>query len=221
MDCGRFTQTKPIEAVRSLCRFQSHVDLAPRYNIAPGQQIPVVWQDAGGERFLDLMTWGCPSPGANGGPAFNVRAEAISPEPAYRDAFAAHRCLIPADGFYEWETELMPPQPWRLVMNDEALFAFAGLWQQPASPGDPRTALIITVPANEVVGRFDDRMPAIIGPERADAWLSPDSDLATLKDLLEPYPGVAMKIHAVSARVNSEDVDDPMCIQEWDDGQLF
>jgi putative SOS response-associated peptidase YedK len=193
-----------------------------RYNVAPQQTVGVVRRaDAGkgGERFLDGYRWGlvpfwAKEPGI-GNKMINARAETLAEKPSFRNALTRRRCLIPADGFYEWDKLGGTRQPSHFRRRDGGLFAFAGLWEEwrdPAAGDDApplRTCTIITTTPNETVGRVHDRMPVILLPEDEAFWL--DAEVRRPDDLLPllaPYPDELMDAYPVSRRVNSPAADD-------------
>jgi putative SOS response-associated peptidase YedK len=189
----------------------------PRYNVAPTDPIPVVRIDPrDGVRELALMRWGLvPSwmkekPKA---PHINARAETVATAPMFREAFARRRCLIPATGFYEWETRADGKQPWRFVMDDGAAFAFAGVWEYAKIGGEALlSATIVVCPANTLVAAVHDRMPVILPRENYDPWLDDATPLAQAKAMLAPYDPSLMRAYAVNRVVNSVRNDVAECI---------
>ena len=225
--CGRYTLTTPLEALRHLFDFAESPNFAPRYNIAPTQTVPVV-RVGEGRRSLVMMRWGLlPSWAKDMSMAarmINARAETVANKPAFRAAFRARRCLVPADGYFEWQTEGGRRQPYRVTRADGAPMAFAGLWERwkalqdsrgknPVSAGELiETFTIVTTAAGPSVGNLHDRMPAVIEPDDFETWLSAPADEAErLHPLLQPT-GDAFTITRVSARVNAVRNDDPECI---------
>jgi putative SOS response-associated peptidase YedK len=184
----------------------------PRYNIAPSQKVPVIVEGADGseEREVALFQWGLvPSWSKDAAAFINARAETLEQKPSFAESFLRRRCLIPADGFYEWERRGKLRQPWFFQMKDESPFAFAGIWDQWARNGRATTSCaIITTTANELLTTIHDRMPVILDAETQGAWLRSDADIRQLKDLLAPFPADVMKRFPVSSRVNSAQVDD-------------
>jgi putative SOS response-associated peptidase YedK len=193
------------------------VDTQPRYNIAPSQSILVVTENS--PRTLQAMQWGLiPSwaqdPGI-GNRLINARAETLAEKPSFKTALVRRRCLIPADGFYEWQRIGANKQPMRIHRKDDALFGFAGLWDEWRSPeGAPlRTCTLITVAPNALMTPIHNRMPAILRPEDEAAWLAPTTrSVPDLLSLLLPYPDAELEAYAVSKAVNTPTVDDPGCI---------
>ena len=214
--CGRYSLTTAPEAMRQLFMFDNRPNLAARYNIAPTQQAPVVRSGAAG-RELALLRWGLiPSwagDAAAGARMINARAETVAEKPAFRAAFCERRCLVPADGFYEWRTENGVRQPFRVGMKGGAPFAFAGLWERWTDPADEARSLetftILTAAANAKLRPIHPRMPVILPAERFAAWL----DAAPVDFPLGPYPAEPMAFYRVGTRVNNVRNDDPACIE--------
>jgi putative SOS response-associated peptidase YedK len=184
-----------------------------RYNVAPSQPIPVV-RVAGGKRELVNLRWGliphwahAPKPGGY----VNARAETVTQKPAFRDPFRSRRCLVPADGFYEWKQVGKRKQPYFFHKAGGGLWAYAGLWDRWNGPDGPvETVTVLTVPANELVRPLHDRMPAIVPEDRFAAWLDPKEHRPDrLLPLLTPYPAEQMECWPVSNRVNAPAVDEP------------
>jgi putative SOS response-associated peptidase YedK len=206
--CGRYTQTADVKTLQTRFSLQSApAELPPRYNLAPGQMAPVIaWK--GGNR-MGFFKWGLTPKWAKdpsiGNRMINARAETISEKPAYKKPFAAQRCLVPADGFYEWKKVGAKGKiPHRFTLKGGGVFAFAGLW-------DNSTFTIVTTTANELVKPVHDRMPVIL-PEGLEAlWLDPKAAPDKLKALLAPLAPEAMEAIEVSSRVNSPKNDDPAC----------
>jgi len=217
--CGRFTMASPGEAVAELFELPVVPELAPRWNIAPTQAVAAVRADAAGGRELVGLHWGLiPSwakERAIGARMINARAETVAEKPAFRAALRARRCLIVADGFYEWQKAGARKQPWYIRMRDGRPFAFAGLWERWAAGPDEvlDSCTIVTTTPNGVVAPIHDRMPVIL--ERGDyaAWLDPGQrDPARLQPLLRPHPDVAMEAWPVGLRVNNPANDDASCL---------
>ncbi len=222
--CGRFTLTASPEAVMAHFNLTAaEAVIAPRYNIAPTQPIAVILNRS--PRTLSLARWGLtPSWAERTGrqaPLINARAETLHARPTFRRLLARQRCLIPADGFYEWRTdEHNRKQPLRFTRRDEGLFAFAGLWELWQTPqGQPMPAcVIVTVPANALVAPIHDRMPAMLDGAQAQRWLAEDCEANEAQALLAPYPAEHMRAYAVSPRVNHTYLDDPSLIAPWQGG---
>jgi putative SOS response-associated peptidase YedK len=215
--CGRFTLAQSPEAVARAFGLESVPNFPPRYNIAPSQPVGVIvrGQNATKPEFR-LMGWGLipfwakdPSIGAK---LINARSETVTEKPSFRAAFKYRRCLIPADGFYEWQkVQGGAKQPFYFSMEGNAVFAFAGLWE---SWNDIETCTILTTSANSLLQSIHDRMPVILSPEDYRPWLDPTIQGGrVLLDLLRPYPDAPMQAIPVGTRVNSAKVDDALCIE--------
>ena len=224
--CGRYTQTSSWSELVQLYRITEGaipLNLGPRYNIAPTQDVAVVRSAPdGGGRALTRMRWGLvPSwarDSAIGARLINARAETVAEKPSFRDAYRRRRCLIPADGFYEWQKRPGgAKRPYRVTLADERQFAFAGLWERwdKASDGGPvQTCAIITTEANDLLRPIHGRMPVILDAANHDAWLDADGHGgAEVAALLRPYPSEAMAAWPVGAYVNSAANDDPKCLE--------
>jgi putative SOS response-associated peptidase YedK len=165
-----------------------------------------------------LITWGLiPSWSTDGKAFINARAETLEEKPSFSDSFRLRRCLIPADGFFEWKRTGREKRPFYFQLRDELPFALAGIWDQ-LSNGEKlvSSCAIITTAANELIGPLHDRMPAILQTESCDVWLHPSTDLAALKKLLSPFPGSKMKSHPVSSAVNYPENDNDQLITRMD-----
>jgi putative SOS response-associated peptidase YedK len=223
--CGRYSFTLPPEAIRALFRVMTGLNLQPRYNIAPTQVVPVIGLEPNGERALKMFRWGL-IPRWNkdmpkGAPLINARSEGIASSKMFGDAFERRRCLVPADGFYEWNKDksLKDKTPWRIVDPDRPAFAFAGVWDGWRSPEGEiiRSFAIATTSANEKLSPIHDRMPVMLRREDEDAWLDPNSTEPTLLSLLAPYDRTKTEVYRVGMRVNSVKNDDPDCFKKIDE----
>jgi putative SOS response-associated peptidase YedK len=203
--------------------------LPARYNVAPGQMIPAIRVASDRPvRKLVQFKWGLVPFWAKdpniGFKMINARAETIADKPAYREAFKTRRCLIPADGFYEWKKEGKAKQPFSFTMRDESLFAFAGIFERWKDPkgGLLQTCSILTTTPIELLQDIHDRMPAIVRPEHYELWLDPGfQNVADLSEMLRPYDASQMKRYPVSTRVNNVKYDDSECAQAVEAGGLF
>jgi putative SOS response-associated peptidase YedK len=206
--CGRFTLRSSrrikLEGGRNL-----DLPLVPRYNIAPSQNVLTIG-DFGAGLEARLLTWGLiPSWSKERKGFINARSETIRNKPSFSESFQIRRCLIPADGFYEWQRSGKIAQPYFFQMRDESQFAFAGIWDEwQADETAIESCAIITTTANELVASIHDRMPVILSPDSQDSWLDGDSDPVTLRNLLAPFPASEMASHAVSYDVNHPKIDD-------------
>lgn len=229
--CGRFTLRTPLNLLMEQFQLASVPPLPARFNIAPTQQVPVVRQLAADlAPQLDLLYWGLiPSwakDPAIGNKLINARGETVAEKPSFRSAYRQRRCLIVADGFYEWQKLAGGKQPYYIEMRDHGPFAFAGLWESwrdktlKESPVI-ESCTIITTEANAVLSELHDRMPVIIPPENYALWLDPAiSDRTQLDPRLGPYPAEPMHAYPVSTLVNRPSNDLPACIAPVQ-GSLF
>ena len=208
--CGRFTLTADQDSFEdrfSLTGFA--LGWVPSFNIAPTQEVLTVTND-GSENRPELMRWGLVPSWAKdpkiGNRMINARSETLTEKPSFRTAFKRRRCLIPADGFYEWKREGKAKKPMLITANPGGLFAFAGLWETWKQPDGSwlLTCAIITTSANEFMASIHDRMPVILPREFEASWLDPEEqDTAMLSELLLPYDSDRMEGYEVSTLVNS------------------
>lgn len=201
--CGRYTlHTRDRIELNRLNA--SELPFEPRYNIAPSQPVLVVGNFGRGveARFL---SWGLiPSWSTDGKAFINARAETLEDRPSFNESFRLRRCLIPANGFFEWKRAGREKRPFYIQARDEALLFFAGIWDRWNSRGEAiMSCAIITTSANEIVGELHDRMPAILRPENHGAWLNPHTNRVALLHMLRPFPSSETKIHPVGSSVNS------------------
>lgn len=217
--CGRFTlRTPAAEAARHFALFEVP-ELEPRYNIAPSQPVAAVRAAASGQRELVMLRWGLIPSWADdpalGNRLINARAEGVHQKPAFRQAFRRRRCLVPADGFYEWQRVGGQKQPYHIGLRDGSLFAFAGLWelwQRGEAAVDSCT--LITTEANDALRPIHDRMPVILASADYDRWLDPDNQQADdLLPLLRPYASEPMVAKPVSRWVNVPTHEGPRCLE--------
>jgi putative SOS response-associated peptidase YedK len=202
--CGRFVRhTKP-SVYATLFEVDS-VPVGPSYNIAPTRPVAAVrMQD--GHRECVLLRWGLvPSWSKDGKPFINARGETVASKPTFRGPFKPNRCLVLADGYYEWKaTGGKVKQPYYYHMRDDQPFAFAGLWDTWKGPNGPvESCTIITTEANELAKAVHDRMPVILDADTGRAWLDPKADAADLQKLLQPYAGSDLDAYPVCTQVNS------------------
>jgi putative SOS response-associated peptidase YedK len=194
-------------------------DWNPRYNIAPTQPVPVIRQSPKEPiRQLSWMGWGLIPSWAKDASGrammINARSETASTKPAYREPLIFRRCLIPADGYYEWLKTGKSKQPYCFEVNDAELFAFAGIWDCWKDPGDGwiTTCSILTTTANAVTCAVHNRMPVILSPGSYDQWLDPGMrNAADASELLQPYDARLMRCYPVSSRINDPANDDEGC----------
>ena len=203
-------------------------DWNPRYNIAPTQNVPVVRQDPKESiRELSLVRWGLiPSWSKDSSVAarmINARSETAATKPAFRDSLKSRRCLIPADGFYEWMRTGKAKQPYCFEVNEGDLFAFAGIWDRWKDPSGNwiKTCSILTTTPNAVTSPVHDRMPVILGTDAYDLWLDPGmKDVIAATEQLKPYDARLMRCYPVSTRINSVANDDAECSAPVELGQI-
>ncbi len=209
--CGRFALKSPPAKLVERFGLDECADFAPRYNIPPGTDIPVIRQSPEGKRVLHLLRWGlvprwAKDPGI-GNKLSNARGESVAEKPSFRDAFRRRRCLIPADGFYEWKTEGKVKQPFFISLKSGEPLAMGGLWESWRRPDGEilRTACIITTGPNDVMEPIHDRMPVILRAEDWQSWL--EAPVEAIQSLISPYEADAMQAWPVDRRV-SRSVDD-------------
>jgi putative SOS response-associated peptidase YedK len=227
--CGRYT-VRSIQPVVELFGIALPPEFQPRYNIAPSQDVLVVRASppshaepaAGSNRRADLLRWGLVPSWAQdrsvGNRMINARAETAAERPAFRDAMQRRRCLVPADGFYEWQAVegSKRRQPHFIRMKGDRPFAFAGLWESWRRRGDKvESFTILTTSANELVAPIHDRMPVVVAPADFDRWLDPAVAAADVAGLLKPYSADEMESQPVGTQVNNPANDDPSCAEPW------
>ncbi len=216
--CGRFTITV---SLGDLCeRFmleQILIEYMPRFNIAPGQTVPVVIKKGGIQ--LVPMKWGLipfwAKDSSIGNKMFNARGETLTEKPSFARSLQGKRCIIPADGFYEWKREGKTKRPFRITLNDGSVFGFAGLYDRwTSAKGEEIISFtIITTTPNKKMAQIHSRMPAILPQEAESTWLDPDqTDKKLLTSFIRPYPAEQMTLYEVSPLVNSPANDRPDCI---------
>ena len=232
--CGRYTITQDLAELEKLVRFICNVvDFKPRYNIAPRQQAPVlVWEND--QAVLKPMRWGLipfwSKDGKTGDRLINARSESLVVKTSFRKPFEKQRCLIPADGYYEWQQSGLDKTPFRFTMADNRFFCMAGLWEHWIRPHEEgelglddtgpsisqviETFTIITCEPNLMAAKVHNRMPVIISPERYTWWLDTNrTDHQLLLPLLRPYSAENMACCRVSKLVNNAKHDTPDCLQ--------
>ena len=216
--CGRFTQAADGEIIARVFDLPEAPELSPRYNIAPTQDVAAVRLAESGDRELVQLHWGLiPSwakERAMGARMINARAETLGEKPAFRSAFRARRCLLVADGFYEWQKLGTRKQPHFIGFRDGRPFAFAGLWERWRGDGSEQveSCTIVTSEANELLGPIHDRMPVILDPEDFALWINPSvSETDRLTGLLRPYSSEPLRAYPVSLFVNRPSNDTPAC----------
>ena len=219
--CGRYTLKTPIDVVAEHFGLDEHPSsLTPSYNVAPTQEVAAVLEEDE-KRKLETFRWGLiPSwakDPAIGNKTINARAETVPEKPSFRSAFKRRRCLIVADGFYEWKkADGGAKQPYHIRMEDSSPFAFAGLWETWDGDGveEVRSCSIVTTDANDLMREIHHSMPVILPPENYAAWLDPGfDDREALKSLLKPSPSEEMEAYPVSRRVNRPTNNEPGVVE--------
>lgn len=218
--CGRFTLSSPAEVLAEEFELAEAPRLAPRYNVAPSQEVAFVRRERpGAARTLARARWGFVPASSETpwrrAPLVNARSETAARAPAFREAFLRRRCLVPADGFYEWRPEpgSRSKQPWLVRRRDARPFALAGLWEPPAGGRGAETLVLLTTEPNALVAAIHDRMPVILARGAYAAWLDPACrDTARLSPLLRPCPEDWLEAFPVGRAVNDPACDGPECV---------
>jgi len=208
--CGRFAFYSPHEAVMRLFGVAAAAEIEPRYNIAPTQFIATV-REAGGPREVAMLYWGLVPSWAKeksiGARMINARSETLAEKPSFRSAFRRRRCLVLADGYYEWQRSAATKQPYFIAFEDGQPFGMAGLWERWRDPatGEPlESCCIVTTSPSPAVAHVHDRMPVIVPPEAYAEWLDPRNEAVDrLARLFEPCPRPDLGARPVSTRVNN------------------
>jgi putative SOS response-associated peptidase YedK len=221
--CGRFTLKTSGKVMAQAFGLAEEPTLQPRYNIAPTQPVPIIRvlraNPETKQRELVPLRWGLVPSWADdpaiGNRMINARAESVASRPSFREALKYRRCLVPADGFYEWKKEGSRKQPVYIRRKDGQPFAFAGLWEEWERGGEViESCTIITTEANDLMAEYHDRMPVILCPKDYDLWLDPDvQDPNLLEPLLRPCPSDELEVYPVSRLVNDPRHEDPKCVE--------
>lgn len=219
--CGRYRLSRRKQLIEEYfdANGDAEMDWQPRYNVAPSQDVAIVRQDRSTpKRSLSLVRWGLipywSQDASVGYKMINARSETVTTKPAFKEAFLRRRCLVPADGFYEWQRAAKTKQPFHFGMSDDSLFAFAGLWDRWKDPNGRtvESCSILTTAPNSLLSDVHDRMPAILEAGHYDVWLDPGfRDAKSLLEMLQPFAPASMKRYPVSTRVNAVANDDSMC----------
>jgi len=217
--CGRFSLSQEASAIAEMFDLAEVPNLEPRYNIAPTQLVSTVLRTPQSDRQLRMLRWGLipawakdPAIGAR---VINARSETVTEKPSFRTAFRHRRCLVVADGFYEWQRQERKKQPFYFRLQDQQAFAFAGLWEHWKAPDGEviESCTILTTEANELLRPIHDRMPVILSRKDYDLWLDPAvQNHEPLQNLLHPYQAEAMMSYPVSTKVNNPTHNTPECI---------
>ena len=217
--CGRYAITSAPEAIRRLFGYVEQPNFPPRYNVAPTQPIPIVRLVDGKRRFA-LVRWGLLPSWVRDPKAFalliNARGESVNDKPAFRSAMKYRRCLIPADGFYDWQRQGKGGRPFYVSRKGGGPFAFAGLWETWSEPNgeEMETAAIVTTTASRSIAHIHERMPVMLEPKAFDLWLDcAKVDAQTASVLIAPASDDQLQLHEVSAAVNSVANDDASLIE--------
>jgi putative SOS response-associated peptidase YedK len=217
--CGRYTLKTSVDELAEWFDLDENPSLlTPSYNVAPTQEVAAVVEEDE-QRKLGVFRWGLIPSWAKdpsiGNRMINARAETVSEKPSFRSAFKKRRCLIVADGFYEWQKTHNGKQPFYIRMKDSSPFAFAGLWETWDGEGEEiRSCSIITTDANDLMDEIHHRMPVILPRENYGAWLDPGfEEKEALTDLLRPYLSDGMEAYPVSRRVNKPSNNEPSVVE--------
>lgn len=226
--CGRFTLTRSAAEVAEHFGLRALPEIAPRFNIAPSQVVLAVRRAPGGERECVSLHWGLvpfwAEHAKDAAKHINARVESLTERPAFREPAARRRCLVPADGFYEWSGARGRRQPFHVALPDGGLLAFAGLWDRWRTPaGESLESLaIVTTASTPNIRPLHDRMPLVVDPVGYDAWLTPEaSDVAAVLATLSTSRGALLTPRRVSTRVNDVHNDDAGCLAPAEQGVLF
>ena len=210
--CGRFTLHTPGDVVARHFGLDAVPRPTARYNVAPSKPVAAVGARSNGLRGLAMMGWGLVprwADGSGGVRPIDARAETIREKPTFRDSFALRRCLIPADGFFEWEAIGRKKMPVHFRLSDGGLMAFAGIWDR---NGDSLSCAVLTTEANELVKPFHDRMPVVLRPEDYAKWLDRTAKESELVELLVPFAPHAMAAVPLMPVANKASVEGPECL---------
>jgi putative SOS response-associated peptidase YedK len=219
--CGRFTRKEDFQQLAKLLGIHNVPQFPPRYNITPSELIACVRVNPRSqEKECVQLKWGLVPSWAKdpsiGHKMINARAETAAEKPAFRKAYRRQRCLVLADGFYEWKREGKAKQPYYIHFTDNRPFAFAGLWESWEKEGDPPldSCAMLTTDANALMKPIHHRMPVILNPNDYVLWLDPTmEDLPTLTSCLQSNPEEGMEVYPVSPLVNNPRNDNSLCIQ--------
>jgi putative SOS response-associated peptidase YedK len=217
--CGRYRLSQPTK-LAEFFEAEADADFGASFNVAPTQSVAAV-RVLRDHRVLSTLRWGLvpfwAHDAAMGNQLINARSESVLDKPAFREAFRRRRCLIPADGFYEWKRSGKTKRPFHFGLKDGSLFAFAGIWDRWQTPEQTtlESCSILTTSANALVGEIHNRMPVILPQSHYDAWLvTPPEQAEGLLDLLVPFDAGQMRKYEVSSLVNRPQNDSPECVEE-------
>lgn len=216
--CGRYVLRSNFVTTAEMFAPLPSGQSKPRYNIAPTQDVPVIRASAAGHEVVK-MRWGLIPSWAKdsgiGSKLINARGETLAEKPAFRAAFRSRRCIVPADGFYEWRKSGTRKDPYFIGLKNDEPFGFAGLWDawRDSFGAAVESFTIVTTKANELVGQLHDRMPVILDRSACDLWLNPDATPEQLAELIKPFPVERMISYPVSNAVNKVANESPTLIQ--------
>ncbi|MGM0591106.1 MAG: SOS response-associated peptidase [Halobacteriota archaeon] len=218
--CGRTSLFTPLAELEARFDATAVEPFPPRYNIAPGEDLAVIRNDALDD--IGLARWGL-IPGwvddvTDWPRPINARAETLSEKPSFRDAFERRRCLVLADGFYEWQRRPHGKRPYRVALDGDAPFAMAGLWERWGDDDAVTTCTVVTTDANDLVAPIHDRMPVLLAPDEERTWLESD-DADERRTLMDPYDGDDLVAYPISTAVNDPTYDSPGVIERDGGGQ--
>lgn len=217
--CSRYMLVSPADLLAKATGMKVFPLVKPRYNAAPTQSMPVVRVAQGGGREAALMRWGLiPSWSKDGrmqSALINARSETVATKPAFRDAFRKRRCIVPADGFFEWKHAGRDRMPWLFESSEGGPICLAGLWESWAGgdAGVLESFTILTTTPNDAVAGFHNRMPVILRRESLDAWLDGAAEDSTLRSLMMPAPDGSLRARPVNPLLNSTANDNPACLE--------
>lgn len=217
--CGRFALATEKKILEMLYQLEIGIDLPPRYNIAPSQNILALRRSPQhGKRELTNLKWGLvpfwAKDASIGSRMINARSETAAEKPSFREAFKKRRLLIPAGGFFEWKKDGGTRQPYYIYQKNEQPFSLAGLWERWEKGEEPlESCTILTTKSNTLIASLHERMPVIISPQDYEKWLDPQTDSAVISGLLKPYPPEEMAAHPVSPAVNKPTNNSPELIE--------
>jgi putative SOS response-associated peptidase YedK len=219
--CGRYLITSTPEAMRALFKYLEQPNFPPRYNVAPTQPIPIVRLHEGRRQFA-LVRWGLIPAWVKDPKGFSLilqaRSDSVVDKPSFKNAMRRRRCLVPADGFYEWNEAFTPRRPYAVLPRAGGPVAFAGLWETWMGPNgeELETAAIVTTRANRSLGEIHERMPVVVPPDAFNLWLDCGSvDVETAMTLVTPAPDAALEAYEVSTAVNRTANDNPKLVERW------
>lgn len=221
--CGRFTLRTPMSVLVKQFALFNDVEIDPAYNIAPTQSVAMIRGEAeSGKRHVEFARWGLIPFWAKdtsiGARMINARGETVAEKPAFRTAFKKRRCLVPADGYYEWKKQADGKQPYLIEVSDEKPFAFAGLWERWDKGEEPiESCTIITTSSNELTSEVHDRMPVILNEADYETWLAAETDTDQLGELIASYSSQKMSMRPVNRFVNNVRHQGPECIASPDE----